>query len=168
VQLTIGPETHDQLRRLQELLRREIPTGDPATIFERAIALLLEKVEKEKCGAGASVIRSGADRKTPGWRASRTVSRAVRREVWRRDGGRCAFVSRAGHRCGESHFLDYHHRIPRALGGPNTVDNISLRCRTHNQHEADLVFGRRTGRKQRQAPRSSRPTSTTSAPPAVP
>jgi hypothetical protein len=42
-------------------------------------------------------------------------------------------------------------RLPRipprqahALDGPATVDNISLRCRRHNQYEAELVvFGPR-------------------------
>jgi hypothetical protein len=145
VQLTIASETHDKFRKVQVLLRREIPNGDPAAIFDRAITLLLAKVEKVKCGAGAAVIRPGADTaEAQGWRAARAIPRWIRRHVWSRDGGRCAFVSRAGHRCGERHFLDYHHRMPRALGGPNTIDNISLRCRGHNQHAADLVFGPRS------------------------
>ena len=37
VQFTIGQETHEKLRRLQALLRREIPDGDPAAIFDRAL-----------------------------------------------------------------------------------------------------------------------------------
>jgi hypothetical protein len=53
VQFTIGAETHEQLRRLQALLRREIPDGDPGAIFARAVPLLLEKVEKAKLGAAA-------------------------------------------------------------------------------------------------------------------
>jgi len=51
VQFTIGKGSHDRLRRVQALLRREIPNGDPGAIFDRAIALLLERVEKEKLGA---------------------------------------------------------------------------------------------------------------------
>src|SRR4029453_2077503 len=46
VQFTIGKESHDKLRRLQALLRREIPSGDPGAIFDRAVALLLEKGER--------------------------------------------------------------------------------------------------------------------------
>src|SRR6266436_4520268 len=53
VQFTIGPDTHEKLRRLQALLRREIPDGDPGAIFDRALTLLLEKVEKTKVGAAA-------------------------------------------------------------------------------------------------------------------
>src|SRR4029453_8309622 len=63
VQFTIGKESHDKLRRLQALLRREIPSGDPGAIFDRAVALLLEKVEKQKLGAvgrpRSDVIRPG-------------------------------------------------------------------------------------------------------------
>jgi len=69
VQFTIGEQSHDKLRRLQALLRREIPDGDPAAIFDRAITLLLEKVEKAKLGAAAKPrprpIRPGADRQQP-------------------------------------------------------------------------------------------------------
>src|SRR6266568_8606659 len=35
VQFTIDQETYDEFRRLQALLRREIPDGDPAVVFKR-------------------------------------------------------------------------------------------------------------------------------------
>jgi hypothetical protein len=148
VQFTIGKESHDKLRRLQALLRREIPDGDPGTIFDRALTLLLEKVEKAKLGAAAKPrprpIRLGADRqpRTP-IVPSRDVPRHVQRAVSQRDCGQCAFVSKDGHRCLERTFLEFHHIVPYARGGLATVENISLRCRRHNQYEADLVFGPR-------------------------
>lgn len=155
VQFTLGRESHDQLRRLQDLLRREIPDGDPATIVARALTLLLEKVENQKCGAISKrytpakttdlpSIRPGADR--VGWRrvaASRHIPRAVQRAVCLRDGDQCAYVAKDGRRCTERSFLEFHHLDPHALGGPPTVDNISLRCRRHNQYEAELDFGPR-------------------------
>jgi hypothetical protein len=148
VQFTIGKESHDKLRRLQALLRREIPDGDPGAIFDRALTLLLEKVEKTKLGATAKprprAIRPGADRelRTP-IVPSRDLPRHIKRAVGRRDGGQCAFVSRDGHRCTERTFLQFHHILPYAQGGSATVENISLRCRRHNQYEAELVFGPR-------------------------
>ena len=36
VQFTMVPEDHEKLRRLQALLRREIPDGDPGVIFRGA------------------------------------------------------------------------------------------------------------------------------------
>ncbi|HEV7498717.1 MAG TPA: HNH endonuclease signature motif containing protein, partial [Vicinamibacteria bacterium] len=84
-------------------------------------------------------IRPGTDRVgTP--TASRDLPSHVQRAVWRRDGGQCAFVGRKGHRCTERTFLEFHHIVPYALGGRATVENISLRCRRHNQYEAELVF----------------------------
>jgi len=65
----------------------------------------------------------------------------VKRAVSRRDDGQCAFVAPDGRRCTERTFLEFHHLQPYARGGPATVENISLRCRRHNQYEADLVFG---------------------------
>jgi 5-methylcytosine-specific restriction endonuclease McrA len=148
VQFTIGQDGHDTLRRLQDLLRREIPSGDPAVIVERALALLLEKVEKAKFAEIRSPkrsrpIRPGTD-KAGAATVSRDIPSDVQRAVWRRDGGRCAFVGRHGHRCTERTFLEFHHIVPHALGGLATVENISLRCRRHNQYEAELVFGGRS------------------------
>jgi hypothetical protein len=146
VQFTIGKESHDKLRRLRALLRREIPDGDPGAIFDRALTLLLEKVEKAKLGATAKPrprsIRPGADRelRTP-ILPSRDVPRHVQRAASQRDGGQCGFVSKDGHRCTERTFLEFHHIVPYARGGLATVENISLRCRRHNQYEAQLVFG---------------------------
>ena len=70
VQFTIGQETHEKLRRLQALLRREIPDGDPAAIFDRALTVLLERVEKAKLAAAAKprpsqLIRPDTDPGTP-------------------------------------------------------------------------------------------------------
>jgi hypothetical protein len=148
VQFTIGKASHDKLRRLQALLRREIPDGDPGAIVDRALTLLLEKVEKTKLGGAAKPrprpIRPGADSqlRTPVV-PSRDLPRDVKRGAWRRDGGQCAFVSGDGHRCTERAFLEFHHILPYALGGLATVENISLRCRRHNQYESELVFGPR-------------------------
>jgi hypothetical protein len=148
VQFTIGKQSHDRLRRVQALLRREIPDGDPGAIFDRALTLLLEKVEKAKLGAAAKPrprpIRPGADEQLrPPVDDSRDIPRHVQRAVSQRDGGQCAFVSKDGHRCTERTFLEFHHIHPYALGGLATVENISLRCRRHNQYEAELIFGPR-------------------------
>jgi hypothetical protein len=48
VQFTIGEEAHEKLRRLQALLRREIPDGDPGKIFERARHLAAREGRKDE------------------------------------------------------------------------------------------------------------------------
>lgn len=136
VQFTVGKETEEQLRRLQDLLRAEIPDGDPGAIFARALPLLLREAEKKKFAA-TSTPRPGRGMK-PG---SRHVPAAVERRVWRRDSGQCAFVATNGRRCTERSYLEFHHCAPYGLGGEATVRNISLRCRAHNAYESELVFG---------------------------
>jgi hypothetical protein len=71
---------------------------------------------------------------------SRHVPAAVRREVWTRDAGWCAFVGNE-RRCTERGFLELHHVVPFADGGPTTAENIQLRCRAHNVYEAEQHFG---------------------------
>jgi hypothetical protein len=156
VQFTVGPEAHDKLRRVQALLRREIPSGDVGMIFERALDLLVQKVERAKVGKATrprATIRSETDGND--WaavRADRYIPNEVKRVVWERDAGRCAFVSAAGHRCTETTYLEFHHLIPFATGGRATVGNIALRCRRHNQYEARLVFGPRGESRARETP----------------
>jgi 5-methylcytosine-specific restriction endonuclease McrA len=148
MQFTIGAPAHEDFRRLQALLRREIPDGDPGAIVERALSLLLEKVEKTKLAAVAKAqpnpsIRPGTDivHKSPV--PSRHIPRGVKRAVWSRDAGQCGFETPSGRRCSERVFLEFHHIQPYARRGPATIANIALRCRRHNQYEAELEFGPR-------------------------
>ena len=132
VQLTVGRETHDKLRRAQDLLRHSITNGDPAEIFDRALTLLVEHLEKQKYAATRKPHRASPP-------SSRHIPATVRREVWKRDEGQCAFIGSAG-RCAERGFLEFHHVVPYAAGGGADVENIQLRCRAHNGFEADLFF----------------------------
>lgn len=135
VQFTVGRETHDKLRRAQDLLRHVVPDGDPAAIFDRALTLLLQQLERTKVGAAR------APRPPVTCRAgSRHIPAAVRRAVWRRDEGRCAFSGTEG-RCRETGLLEFHHVVPFARGGGATADNIELRCRAHNKYHAVEDFG---------------------------
>ena len=142
VQFTVSGETHQKLRRAQDLLRHAIPNGDPAAIFDRALTLLVEQLEKQKCAATPQP-RPPAGAK-PG---SRRIPAGVRREVWKRDEGRCAFVGLGG-RCRERGFLEFHHVWPFAEGGQSVAANIELRCRAHDLFESELFFGADTVRER--------------------
>jgi hypothetical protein len=72
----------------------------------------------------------------------RSLPRAVVREVWTRDGGRCTYVCpRSGRRCLEAMHVEIDHAVPRALGGPDTAANLRLRCRSHNRLVAETELG---------------------------
>jgi len=74
-------------------------------------------------------------------RGNANIPATVRRTVWNRDGGQCTFVSADGKRCDQRRFLEFDHIEPVARGGGATLQNIRLRCRTHNQYEAERAFG---------------------------
>ena len=147
VQFTIGEETERKLRRLQELLKREVPDGDPGVIFDRFLTVLLEKVESRKHGVTAKP-RAGKGA-SPG---SRHVPSGIRRAVVGRDTAQCAFVAADGRRCTERAYVEYHHaRVPYAHGGPATVENMALHCRAHNGLAGERIFGRSLPREVREA-----------------
>jgi hypothetical protein len=138
VQFTASAETYKKLRLAQDLLRHQIPNGDPAEIFDRALTALLESLARKKLAA-TDRPRESRD-PAPG---SRCIPAEVIRAVWHRDGGRCAFVGKTGRRCIEEGFLEFHHVTPYAVGGQSTIDNIQLRCRAHNSYESERDFGHR-------------------------
>jgi hypothetical protein len=72
----------------------------------------------------------------------RHIPAAVRRSVWARDSARCCYVDCRGQRCRETRGLELHHRHAHALGGPPSVDNLELRCTSHNILAAERDFGR--------------------------
>jgi hypothetical protein len=138
LQLTIGGEILEKLRLAQDMLGHAIPSGDEAAVLDRALTSLLVDLAKKKF---ADTPRPRPSRGTkPG---SRDASAAVKRVVWVRDLGRCAYIGPSGHRCNERRFLEFHHVDPHALGGEATTDQIALRCRRHNDYEGRLYFGKR-------------------------
>jgi hypothetical protein len=72
---------------------------------------------------------------------SRYIPSQVKREVFKRDGGRCSYVSKDGVRCGERHYLQFDHVTPYALGGKSEAENLRLVCQAHNGLLAREVYG---------------------------
>jgi 5-methylcytosine-specific restriction endonuclease McrA len=125
VEFTARAELYDKLEKARELLSHAVPSGDLGELFERALDALLERETRKRFGAQTP---RKARKLKPG---SRHVPVSVERAVWERDGSQCTHVDAEGHRCGERRFLTLEHRIPFALGGPPTLDNLCLLCRAH-------------------------------------
>jgi hypothetical protein len=136
VRFTASGEMRERLREAQDLLGHAVPSGDLAQVFDRALVLLVADLKRRKYAATRRAMRV-----RPPNEDARRPPAEVRRRVEERDGGRCRFVAKDGHRCGERRFLEFHHLVPRAAGGRATVDNIELRCRAHNGYEVDRFFG---------------------------
>ena len=102
-------------------------------MLARALDLLIEQVEQRRFGTGNGVRRRRIGART------RYIPAEVRHAVWNRDQGRCTFVGENGHRCDSVMFLEFDHVDPR--NREDTVQGLRLRCRTHNQYEAERIFG---------------------------
>ena len=138
--VTLSAAAHAKLRRAQDLMRRTIPDGDPGEILDKALTLLVDQLERAKTAKTARPRQTSSDRSDDSG-GSRHIPAAVKRAVWARDEGRCAFVGSQG-RCEETGCLEYHHLTPYARDGRADVSNIALRCGAHNRFEGELVFGR--------------------------
>jgi hypothetical protein len=79
----------------------------------------------------------------------------VKSAVWQRDQGCCTFVADRGRRCECRSNLEFDHIQPVARGGEATIENIRLRCRAHNQLEAERTFGSEFMKHKRETSRST-------------
>lgn len=152
VTLTFDAATWRELETARDLLRHRIPDGNLNQVMARAIRELAYRLAARKHGAfrrmdalaeatkvpnpdaAPDPDRLGDSRSRDLERRHRRISAGVRRGVWVRDQGRCAFVAASGRRCPERGRLEFHHRRPFRVGGAATLDNIELRCRAHNAH----------------------------------
>jgi hypothetical protein len=73
-------------------------------------------------------------------------------------------VDGQGRRFTERHRLDFHHRQPFALGGDHSPQNTVLLCRTHNQHVAELDYGRQAMARYRRSDNQASEAGTTPLP----
>jgi hypothetical protein len=156
VRFTVARSTHDKLRYAQMLSSHSNPGGSIERIVDEALDLFIEHKEKQKFAK--------SDRPRPRERSTPSPTRGpapsqryipadIKRAVWKRDRGQCTFVSSDGRRCESRSFLEFDHIDPVARGGKATLDRLRLRCRTHNQYEAEKAFGAEFMRAKRESAR---------------
>jgi 5-methylcytosine-specific restriction endonuclease McrA len=136
LRVTVSAEFVADLQAARRALSHKLPGGEMAEVLHEGLRAILANADRRRRGTGK---KSSSSMPPPG---SRYVPAAVRDEVWRRDGGQCAFIGGTGHRCTSRHQLQLHHVHPFALGGPPLAANLSLHCRAHNLHAAEQDYGR--------------------------
>lgn len=64
---------------------------------------------------------------------TRLIPSEVKREVWKRDGGKCVI-------CGDTKNLHFDHDVPFSRGGSSlSVKNVRLLCMKHNLQKSDKI-----------------------------
>lgn len=150
VRFTADREMYAQLEELRALMRHQVPDGDVGKILAKAVSLLLDRVRKRKFAETSKP--NSAPTRPRNDNPSRHVPAAIRRAVWKRDGGRCTYASAEGRRCNAKEFIEFDHAEAWVRTHSHSIDGITLRCRAHNQQRARQDFGeqhmarfRRTG-----------------------
>jgi hypothetical protein len=133
--VTVSRRFLDKLEAAQDALGHACPGGRAAEILERGLDLVLAQHRK----------RNGLvekPRKVPPPSRGDAVPAHVKRAVWRRAGGCCEFRLDSGEVCGSTYCLEFDHfPIPKARGGPATIENIRVACKPHNVLAARRIFG---------------------------
>jgi hypothetical protein len=111
---TIDRACKDDLETLTMLLSHKVPRGDLGAVLHEAIRCGLEKYGKRK--GAVKPARKVAPKATPS-KDPAAIPAEVRRQVWERDGGRCAFTGPDGRRCGSRWKLEVDHVMPPSRGG---------------------------------------------------
>jgi 5-methylcytosine-specific restriction endonuclease McrA len=132
--VTVSRRFLEKLQAAKDALSHARPGAGAEEILEAGLDLLLAEHAKRK---------GLVEKPRKASRPSRTdaVPAHVKRAVWIRAGGRCEWRFDSGEVCGSTVRLELDHVVPRALGGPSTIDNVRVTCNGHNQLAARRVFG---------------------------
>jgi hypothetical protein len=162
LRVTLDSATVAALDRIRDLIAHSHPGATYAEVISHLAKLGLKKLDPaaavDRAKAKSASPKSEAPLKPvvpakpvvplqpsapPGDKAaSSAIPTITRRAVWQRDGGRCGFRSGdTGKVCGATAFLQVDHITPRAKGGGNEIENLRLRCQSHNLLTAIHEFG---------------------------
>jgi len=128
VKFTLSKETYQQFEEARAKLSNSI-NGELSVeaVFSKLLELFLKAPRK-----------ANQDSTTD----SRYIQKQIRHEVYKRDGGKCCYVSADGTQCSAKIHLQFDHKHPFAAGGASNVDNLRLLCPAHNKLSAEQYFGR--------------------------
>ncbi len=116
--LTVSRVFVGKLRKARAGQSHVQPDAEDEQVLEAALDLLLAQQEKRRA----------------------SVPPRVKREVRRRDGGKCQWKLDSGGVCGSEVRTEIDHVVPRGKGGPSTTANCRVLCRLcrsrHNLHYA--------------------------------
>lgn len=124
-------DLRDAIDRVRQLLSHKCPSGALDVVLMEVVRDYLVRHDPEKGLPGRLAPVKGGS----------SIAATARRMVWSRDGARCTYVGATGVRCIARRFLEIDHIKPRALGGSDSVDNLRLLCRPHNNSERRRILG---------------------------
>ena len=136
--ITVSRRFLEKLQAARAALSHSRPSASAEEILEEGLDLVLKRDAQRK-GLVQNPRKEDPRKQNPS--AQSHVPAAVRRQVWTRDGGGCQWPLESGGVCGSTLRVELDHRVPLALGGASTAENVRLLCRVHNDLAARHAFG---------------------------
>jgi hypothetical protein len=127
--LTVSPAFLEKLEAARLALSHSMPGAPAEDVLSAGLDLLLERDAKRKGLVEKPRPAPSDGDALPG---AVHIPAAVRREVWRRDGGRCQWPTHTGGICGSRLRLQLDHLVPRAQGCTPIPTNLRVLCAHHN------------------------------------
>jgi hypothetical protein len=135
IHFTVSRRFMDKLTAARDALSHSRPGASNEQILEAGLDLVLAAHAKRN-GLVERPLASPRPSKQ-----GRYIPAHVRREVWKRDGGKCQWRLDSGEICGSTHQLEIDHVQPVALGGIATVEGCRVVCKPHNDLAARRILG---------------------------
>ena len=117
--VTVSPAFMALLKKARAGQSHVQPRATDEQVLTAALELLIEKQGKRKASVPAK----------------------VKREVRKRDEGKCQWKLDSGGVCGSEVRTGIDHVVPRGKGGPSTVENCRVLCKVHNIEAARQAYG---------------------------
>lgn len=148
--LLFSAEQMEGLNRAKEVMSSSSIPASWSDFFSKATDFFLSRkdplrrVKERAAEKTVAVPCAAAAEVTEGVLRSHRVSlpEALKREVFRRDEGKCTYENPfTGEVCGSRFQIEIDHIIPHARGGADSLENLRCLCRGHNMMAAEKSFG---------------------------
>ncbi|MBK9294054.1 MAG: hypothetical protein IPM57_06350 [Oligoflexia bacterium] len=155
VRFVITKELKEKLERVKALISHKKANPSYEELLSELAEIALNKLEKSRCQSAlppAEVKKSDAQKAHKESPNSRYIPTEIKRQVWKRDQGRCQYVSdknfnagkhenskdqkdnaidSSAQKCNSTHFIQIDHIIPFSHGGSSAdINNLRLTLRT--------------------------------------
>jgi 5-methylcytosine-specific restriction endonuclease McrA len=134
VHLTVSKAFMRKLDAARDAMAHMMPNANHAEILEAGLELLLARAAKRR-----GLVQKPRKNARPA--KGDHIPAHVRREVWKRDGGKCQWTLASGGICGSTRHLELDHIQPRSRGGASAPGNLRVVCKAHNDLAARLTLG---------------------------
>jgi hypothetical protein len=136
--LTVSPAFLEKLEEARLALSHSLPGATIEDVLSTGLDLILDRDRKRK-GLVANPRPAPAEATSePG---ASYIPAAVRREVWKRDQGRCQWKLDSGGICGSRLRVELDHVNLKCRGARPIASELRLLCRSHNDLAAREALG---------------------------